>query len=340
MDISKKEEQRYLQRLCAKNEIWILPSNEITLLQAYNTLRELNLILCSHIHIPGTAYHFKKISALELSDKGLLFDLLSHYEFKSFELTKTQSYSFKDINNLNLSDGPHVLKLADKNLAEDFFRKYPEKIHFISSVEELYDLYEREKHFLGQRRFILQKYIQGEAVSWAGYCEGQIHEGVLIKSLIKSPVSHIGGTTTYAKKLPTTKRVDCIVSELVKELKLDGIFEIEFIQRGDSFFLVEINPRPFLQIQLLIDHTPNLVTEYFRNKGFEIKKHSPSTSKVFWGSTMRYLKKDKIDFINKTDLFHIFTHDVRFSSYFSIISKLKYIGQLIKLLIKKLILKI
>jgi hypothetical protein len=127
---------------------------------------------------------------------------------------------------------------------------------------------------------------------------------------------------------------------LVRSLKLDGIFEIEFIRHnGHLYFPFEINPRPALQIALVLQQKRNIFTEYLRKKGFTLTGGKSSERyRTMWGSAWRYMELNKGKTISLPTLLKTVVHDVRYTVYFSHRQKIFYTFSLTKLFLRKKIL--
>lgn len=329
-----------IKNLIEEYEVWILPSNEITLNLLNFTLKYID---CSKnkLFIPGTASKKRIFNSYEISNKSILIKLIGCKKFDSFKIVKTiQINSYTNIFDLEEISFPIVIKPAQKDSADTFAKNYPSKVHILSSFEEL-NIFLRDKNNKSKKtKFIAQELIHGQCISWCGFASKNTSSGYEIISQHKSPSGEIGGTTTLAK-LNTTR--DCLkraVNELMNYLQLEGIFEVEFILKdNDLYFFYEINPRPWLQVSLVLQQDENVFVQYFINKGFNIK----SKNKYYWnkcntwGSASRYLQ---LNLKNSKFSWKIFIlsviYDVQYSQFYSFTSKIAYTYKLLILALKKL----
>lgn len=330
----------------AKNQtVWVLPSNEVTLNVLYKVLPT-NLIH-KKIIIPGTAKVDRIYYSHELSDKSILHSLMKDISFRTFETVKTSLVFLDqlDANSNCLRDlrFPLIVKPTTKDERDSFTLGFPSKILVAHSLDDLLShLFCLDQELKGFS-LMIQESIPGKNVSWFGRISGQQAQGVMIESLVKSPVSAFGGTTTLARLRQVDDKLSGAVSEIAALLGLDGLFEIEFIlSEGRLFFFYEINPRPILQASILLQLGYNVFADYLKENGFESsaiqENEAKGRSRVLWGSAHRYLNMNH-SFATLSLRTFVTTawHDVRFTNFFSIRERVSYAFLLLKLIFRTVV---
>jgi hypothetical protein len=329
-----------LSELLEKSEVWVFPSNEITLNILHSLVRDRKINYVERLIIPGTSQTDKRLSSAELSNKGTLYSSLQDMEFLSFRKLETIVVSGNDLQALSTTGTlslPVIIKPAEKDEADIFTRNFPAKIILIETAKDLLIAANILKKFGTDRMFIIQEVQQGLNISWYGYaCSGHSY-GYCIVPIVKSPSDSIGGTTTLAFIEEPDSHLTGAADELVRALKLDGIFEIEFIRHdGHLYFPFEINPRPALQIALVLQQKRNIFTEYLKEKGFAfVGGKSSERCRTHWGSAWRYMELNKGENISLPILLKTAVHDVRYMDCFSYSEKIFYTLSLIKSFIRK-----
>lgn len=334
------ELRQRLIHLAQEFEVWVFPSNEVTLNRAAAVLQQIPD--CDRLHLPGTAQQNRVYTAAELSDKAILAALRKGHDFQTFQPVTSHVLRLGDwqtLASLEALPFPLLLKPATKDATDAFTQVFPEKVLILNSVEHLKRLLQQELAPFCDRQFILQSFIDGVPLSWCGYITRSSQAGHRIRAVVKSPVGSIGGTTTLATLEPMLPALDKAVSELASLLSLEGIFEIEFILKDDRlYFFDEINPRPWLQVGLLLHSSPNLFSEYLIQHGFTGTGRTHLSKRREWGSTNRYLLLNPRSAIALNRLLQTLRSDIRYSRFFSLKQKLKYTRSLVKLLLKKVLL--
>lgn len=328
----------------AKNQtVWVLPSNEVTLNILYKILPT-NLIKNKKIIIPGTAEVGRIYHPNELSDKSILYSLMKDIRFSTFQTAKTSLMTLDkfahNISCLRDFKFPLVVKPTAKDEKDSFTLNFPSKILVFNSLEEFLS----RLSYLGDKLkdicLMIQESIPGRSVSWFGRISSRQVQGVMIESLVKSPVAAFGGTTTLARIRKADDRLSEAISEIATSLGLDGLFEVEFILSNNRlFFYYEINPRPILQTSILLQLECNVFADYLKEKGFEpstIKKRtSKIRSRVLWGSTHRYLNMNhSLAALSLRTFVETVWHDVRFTTFFSIRNRMRYVFLLLKVIFR------
>jgi len=191
-------------------------------------------------------------------------------------------------------------------------------------------------------QFLVQQIIPGITISWGGYIYQGEFWGYQVTSLIKSPSAQYGGTTKLAEIKECDDKLGQAINELAQILKLDGVFEIELIaQDNQYYFFYEINPRPWLQVALLLQQEYNIFLQYLSKNGFSIREHS-STNQVKvqkqWGSAIRYLELNEKQNtkISLKIILMILKAEIYYSQFFSYKQKIQYTFYLLKYLLKML----
>jgi hypothetical protein len=315
-------------------EVWCIPANEIAL---NNLARTASRITdpANGLFIPGTASRPRRVQAVELSDKGTLHKLIADQQFSAFRTARTvcarlQALSSEEIGGLTY---PIVVKPAAKDETDSFTRAYPAKIAVASDPTELSQVVDT-LNTDPDRHWVFQEIVRGADISWCGSIMDGETAGYAIVPEIKSPRNDIGGTTTLARIEPAGSALEEAVRELASRIKLDGIFEIEFVQDGDSLtFFFEINPRPWLQIALVLELVPCPIVQYFKSKGFTARAGSQrrSTPPARWGSAARYMELNRGHVrLSLREFLLTAAHDVRFTRHFTWLEKARYSASLAK----------
>jgi hypothetical protein len=166
-------------------------------------------------------------------------------------------------------------------------------------------------------------------------------EGYRVTSLIRSPRDRIGGTTTLARIGGVDEGLRAAVCELAGILRLDGIFEIEFIQHeGQYQFFDEVNPRPWLQVASVLGETSSIFTKYLETKGFHAGGHPlpPAEALPGWGSIERHLTLNRRGSgVARRGLMSTLRSDVRLGRFFSGSERFAYLGCVIVRLLQSMV---
>lgn len=317
-----------------------MPTNEISLNIAHDVVAEVNQSVAKRIHIPGTSSMFRHISAADLSDKSVLFQLLQGKVFRCMHTVKTFIMHCDSRQDLHWIQEnicyPVAIKPATKDRLDRFSGVYPAKLAVARNSDELGLIIEQNVDLFHDTKIILQEVIYGDVISWCGYVANGGNDGYCIVPLVKSPAGNVGGTTTHAKLIETNPMIQSAVDEISSILRLDGIFEIEFIIQEDKlYFFYEINPRPILQVALLLAQERDIVTRYLISQGFTLSVFPmlPRKSRL-WSSTWRYLSLNESSGFLLREFLLILCHDIYFGIYFSFLDKVKYIFVLVGLLFR------
>jgi len=327
--------------LAKQYEVWVFPSNEIMLNAVHAAMNGSEIIESRRLRIPGTAYTDRAYSSVELSNKALMFSLLEGVQFKSIKKLKTQILCWNgNESQVILPEGlsfPIIIKPAVKDKNDSFTKAFPAKIRIIETLDQLLRLIEQQRNLFYNREYLLQELAKGQNISWYGYVYAGHAHGYCIVPVIKSPVGSFGGTTTLARLKPTDAYLAAAIDELVRILNLDGIFEIEFdLCDGRPYFLYEINPRPILQVSLVLQQKSNIFVKYLLKQGFTPapKQNNSTRLPEFWGSALRYLSLNAGKNISLVTLFRTAIHDVHYTEYVDNKQKIFYTFSLAKLLFR------
>jgi len=331
-----------LAALAERYEVWVFASNEFGINVVHEAVKGTGLIDVGKVRIPGTAFLDRVYTSAEVCNKAILYSLLESCEFNTFRKVKTQIWCWNgDDGQLGILQGcvnfPVVIKPAAKDDRDSFTSVFPGKIVVLEDWQQLCHLVREKRDLFCDKKLLLQELVKGVNVSWFGYACGGHAEGYWITAVVKSPVGSFGGTTTLARLERMDPRLSSAVDELVKVLNLDGIFEIEFIlQGGKLHFFYEINPRPILQVALVLQQRRNIFVEYLSKKGFTLKSNygNPQVLPNFWGSASRYLRLNAKKQISPAILLRTAVHDVRYSKFFHHREKISYTFCLARLLLQ------
>ncbi len=331
-----------LNLLLEKHIVWVFPSNELVLNNLYKIINNKQINNLENLKIPGSATVNRTYNSQELSNKFILFSLLKEHDFTNLNKAKTLIVKinkyFNKTKYLQTIKWPVIIKPAIKDEEDSFTNFFPSKLIISKTKDEFLKAMEFiEKSYLN-RKFMIQEIIEGINVSWCGYiCAGESF-GYQVTSLVKSPYTSYGGTTTLAKLDECEPQLQKSVDEIAKILNLDGIFEIEFIYTEQGlYFFYEINPRPWLQVSLLLHQEKNIFLEYLSKHNLTIKINKIETKiKKYWGSAFRYLSLNEK---NNTQIFLnvlliILKYDIIYSLHFKIIVQIKYTLKLLEIIIK------
>jgi hypothetical protein len=322
-----------LARLAAESEVWVLPSNESELVALDAAVHELPTTLSSSIRTPGTA-HDGRVRPCALTDKAGLDGLLGPSPLSFSRRLATWVWRPGD----ELPAGvtyPLVLKPASKDKHDSFTAVYPAKLVVVASRAELYAIVDALPEACRGRTFVLQELGAGRAVSWCGWSTHGETGGHGIHAEIKTPLGQIGGTTTLARIEPSDERLSRAAAEICSRIDLDGVFEIEFLldDTGALTFFCEINPRPWLQVALVLESAPNPFVEYFARNGFtrtSPRIYSAAEEPATWGSAAWYLRRTPADqSLSLRMLLRTLRHDVVFTEAFTLGEQLAYLGKLV-----------
>ena len=323
-----------LARLVRQGRTWLFPSNEIALNRAESARRRLSAADAERIVIPGSAWLDREVPAAELSDKRVLHEAFRGQLFTNLDVVPGAVVCWRgcidDLDGIRGLGFPLVVKPTVKDAEDSFTRAFASKMVTVASFAELVALLSaRPALFLG-RELILQEFARGVPVSWCGCIAPDRMEGYRIASVIRSPGDRVGGTATLARIAPVDPALSAAVEELAERLHLDGIFEIEFIQRGGRYhFFCEINPRPWLQVAAVLGPESSIFTSYLERHGFHVlSRRMPEAASIgIWGSAHRYLA------LNGgrrppslRDLFRTLHSDVRLGPHFSGRERLVYLA--------------
>jgi len=332
-----------LKELAGQSEAWVFPSNEVTLNAVHEAVDNTEMAKDGRLRIPGTANIDRLYSSAEVSDKEILFHLLKDSQFKMFDKLQTRILHWKDdgrgLDVLEDLKFPVTIKPVSKDKDDTFTGIFPAKILIAESSEQFFQLLEQYRTLFYDRKFLIQELVEGKDISWFGRIYKESLRGYSIDAVVKSPVGASGGTTTLARLEPVDDNLAMAVNELARALGLDGIFEIEFILHNDRLvFNYEINPRPILQISMILQQEPNVIVEYLLKQGFTPLYKKPKIKNLpqFWGSASRYLKLNKDRGISLKTFFRTAAHDVRFSEFTRCKDKVFYLFSLMKSLFAKM----
>ena len=321
-------------RLVRRGEAWVFPSNEIALNRAESVRKRLAPACAERIVIPGSAWLGREVPAAELSDKRILHEALQGQSFAKLDVVRGAVVRWRghvdDLEGIGGLDFPLVVKPTVKDAEDSFTRAFASKMVIVASFAELLRLLSaRPALFLG-RELIVQEFVRGVPMSWCGCIAPDRMEGHRVASVIRSPGNRAGGTATLARVARVDPALAAAVEELAERLQLDGIFEIEFIQRGDRYhFFCEINPRPWLQVAAVLGPESSVFTSYLERHGFHVlSRRMPETGSMgVWGSAHRYLS------LNGgrrppslRELWHTLHSDVRLGRHFSGRERLLYLA--------------
>lgn len=320
----------HVESLTKEYEVWIIPSNERTL----NASTKDQFATHPRIRYLSSASDStgQFISPAQLSDKAFLSTILNNETFDSFIVASTKTLITEaDYENLSPQDFPAILKPASKDGADSFTKSIPSKVIYVESLSDLYFLRQKYLSLFQSTRLILQEYIPGSDISWFGTIQEKSVHGFAIQSLVKSPTSQVGGTSTLVRSFQTPPKIQNAVEAMAEAWKLEGVFEIEFIQQKDAlFFFHELNPRPILQTTLLLSQAAPSFLSFLSSKGFTPTKEFsiPLASSPYWSSTWRYMSLNAGWPLSWSTFLRTLRHDVRFSSFYSHRERLQYCIQL------------
>lgn len=328
-----------LKELCKDSDVYIFPSNEVTLNIFYELMKKNEyLIESKKIKIPGEGILNNIVySSSDISNKATMYNILRNHTFKNFRVAQTEIITINNNIRLNFENRefPFVVKPVQKDINDSFTKIFPSKILIIKDYEHFVNIIKKYPEIFYNRKFLIQELLKGSVISWCGYVKKDIFCGYKVKHLVKSPIGNIGGTTTFCSIEEVDKQFELAVEELLNFIQLDGIFEIEFILKNEIlYFFHEINPRPWLQISLLLYQEPNILLEYLEKNGFSVNKKKKEKRKIFWGSAIRYLDLNKNKNISLRLLLKTLLHDIRLSQFFVLKERLNYIITIVKKYLK------
>lgn len=337
-----------LNALLEHREVWIFPSNEITLNNLYTIISTGRIKAVERLKVPGTAIvnQNQELTAQQISNKSLLFSILKDREFKNLQKVRTQllqiNKNFELNHYIDQISFPIIIKPAQKDKMDSFTQYFPSKILMVETASEFVKIFDFLANQFLDCQFLVQQIIPGITISWGGYIYQGEFWGYQVTSLIKSPSAQYGGTTTLAEIKECDDKLGQAINELAQILKLDGVFEIELIaQDNQYYFFYEINPRPWLQVALLLQQEYNIFLQYLSKNGFSIREHS-STNQVKvqkqWGSAIRYLELNEKQNtkISLKIILMILKAEIYYSQFFSYKQKIQYTFYLLKYLLKML----
>ena len=96
---------------------------------------------------------------------------------------------------------------------------------------------------------------------------------------------------------------------ILKKIKFEGVFELEFLFDCESneFYVLELNPRFWMQHGIFINHFDNCLIKYYlgldQNEGYQ---QIFSTKKVLWVDTICLFKKERVVHLIKLICSHFY----------------------------------
>ena len=193
---------------------------------------------CRHLktgrHVPGTGQNGQEIiTAVEISNKGILKNILENKKINAFSAVKTHTFIWPEaISDIRCLDGFHfplIIKPTVKDDSDSFGILFPSKVLILRNQEEFANAMDMYAKKFAHREFLAQEIIEGQNLSWFGAVKnGTTICSYGIRSLVKSPGLTFGGTTTLAQIIPTPPYLASAAAKLAAHLQLDGMFEIEF----------------------------------------------------------------------------------------------------------------
>jgi hypothetical protein len=323
-----------LSRHARAGGTWIFPSNELVLNRVESARHRLPRHEAARLFIPGTARIAGGLSAANLSDKARIHRLLLDHPFRSLDLVRGIVVRWTgnpaDLEPVHGLQPPFVVKPAVKDRSDSFTLAFPSKLVTVASIAELDTLLsDRPKLFL-HRPLLIQELALGTPVSWCGYAAGGRVEGYRMRSVIRSPEGRVGGTGTLVRFEAVDAGLDAAVREIVEVLGLDGIFELEFIERAGRYhFFSEINPRPWLQVASVLGPESSIFTAYLAAHGLG-GRGGPlpaATSLEPWGSTERLQVLGRARGLRSLPGFtKAMRSDVRLGRFFTRYERMRYLG--------------
>ena len=106
----------------------------------------------------------------------------------------------------------------------------------VSTEEEL----ERIKHKIDNEQIVIQDYIQGDIIV-ADVIRNRKHK--TFKAIQRLEILRNSSGCGIAVKIIDDKRLDKICQNIAEKLDLNGVVNMEFFKEGDSFKMIEVNPR-------------------------------------------------------------------------------------------------
>ena len=314
-----------LARQAETGDCLAIPGNEISLNRLVAAISRLPEPLRRRIRVAGTCLMQGSISGPErLTDKEIATKLAAQAGLRSVRLVDgfevdapARSEWLRE--RLGTEAGAWAVKPATKDESDSFTRKYPGKVRLCHDLREIQCVLD-DPEFAG-RRFQIQRWIEGETISWAGsFDRGALLSGVEIRPLLKAPRGQPGGTTVLAVAEIPRPSIAEAAREMGVAMNLDGLFEIEFQVETASrvWFFGELNPRPWLQIPMILERDPDPLMDYLRVQGVveEVagRKGNPYPSR--WGSVVRYIELNQKS-LGIFDLVRILFCEIRLSHWYT-----------------------
>jgi hypothetical protein len=313
---------------------WIFPTNEVVLNRAESARNRLPRHEAARIIIPGTARIGGGLSAANLSDKARVHRLLHDHPFRSLDLVRGVVVRWTghaaDLEEARGLRPPLVVKPAVKDGADSFTGAFPSKLVTVASATALQSLLRRRRKLFLHREILIQELAPGTPVSWCGYVAGGTVEGYRMRSVIRSPEGRVGGTGTLVRFEAVDGGLDAAVREIAEAMGLEGIFEVEFIERAGRYhFFCELNPRPWLQVASVLGRESSIFTAYLAAHGLGGRGGPlpPAASLEPWASTERLQVLGRARGMRSLrGLTRTLRSDVRLGRFFTRYERMRYLG--------------
>lgn len=214
---------------------------------------------------------------------NILSSKINAYQyFSNFGIGTLKAYQLAKYDEIDNDLFPLLVKWDRYPLCQDKQLQQFPKTMVLKNEAQLLDIKEKFTHCLGG--LIAQQMLNSsEQISYgAFYNEGEELAGIFVKQARQYP----RGMTSFAFEIPADRRNSKLLAKIYEslgELNYSGFIEMEFRVDGQSFLLIDVNPRVWSWASIM----GKRYSDFFESITQGRKAKKTGIEKVFWRSTLR-----------------------------------------------------